>query len=534
MNLPQEFQIRMQKLLGGEYPAFLAGYDTEAHRALRVNTLKLSAAAFTEMAPFSLEMVPWAPNGFYYNNEERPGRHPWHEAGLYYIQEPSAMAVAAASPARPGERVLDLCAAPGGKTTQLASAMAGEGLLISNEIHPARARILSSNVERMGIRNAIVTNETPERLADRFPAFFDRIVVDAPCSGEGMFRREEEALRQWSPENVELCAGRQDEILKQADRMLRPGGILLYSTCTFAPEEDEGSVGRFLMTHPDYEVISAENGTFFAPGHPEWAEALPESGWENGEEKAPAPRQEEKTISALTDTRRLWPHRLRGEGHFVAVLRKTENRESEQTEQAEQTGLTGRTRRTERIRRTEQDGRTERERQTAQNRKMRKTENTGNAEPGKKKGRKAAYGTEHTAAGDAQLRRGWEEFASENLCRVPEGELLQFGEQLYLLPGALDLKGLKVLRPGLHLGSGKKNRFEPAHALALALPAEDFRRTAAYRAEDQTIADYLHGLSLEREGEAGWTVVTVDGYPLGWAKQTGGTLKNHYPKGLRK
>ena len=190
-GLPQEFKERMERLLGAEYEAFLESQEREAAQALRVNTLKITWEELERLAPFSLRPVPWAKDGFYYGKEDRPGKHPYHEAGLYYIQEPSAMAVGTLAAARPGERILDLCAAPGGKTTHLAASMEGEGLLVSNEIHPARAKILSSNVERMGIRNCVVTNERPQCLAQRFPGFFDRIVVDAPCSGEGMFRKEE-------------------------------------------------------------------------------------------------------------------------------------------------------------------------------------------------------------------------------------------------------------------------------------------------------------------------------------------------------
>ena len=223
MQLPELFEEKMKHLLGAEYDEFRRSYGKERRQALRVNPAKLSVAEMRERSPFTLEPVPWAKNGFYYGAEDRPGRHPWHEAGVYYIQEPSAMSVAELAGVQPGERVLDLCAAPGGKSTQLAAALEGRGLLVSNEIHPARAKILASNVERMGIPNAVVTNEPPERLSSHFPAFFDRIVVDAPCSGEGMFRKEEQAVLQWSQENVELCARRQQDILEEAAGMLRPG-----------------------------------------------------------------------------------------------------------------------------------------------------------------------------------------------------------------------------------------------------------------------------------------------------------------------
>ena len=449
MNLPQEFQEKMKRLLGEEYEAFLEGYDREKAQSLRVNTGKIAAEVFAETAPFTLRQVPWVPEGFYYGKEDRPGKHPYHEAGLYYIQEPSAMAVGALAGAKPGERVLDLCAAPGGKTTHLAASMKGEGLLVSNEIHPARAKILASNVERMGIPNAVVTNESPENLAKRFPSFFDRIVVDAPCSGEGMFRKEEQALEHWSQENVDMCATRQQGILEEAAIMLRPGGTLIYSTCTFAPEENEGSISAFLRTHPDFSVKKVEGYAQFAPGHPEWIDGLPET----------------------RDTFRLWPHKLEGEGHYAAILQKS-----------------------------------------------------GAMEPTESPWKMPAV--------DKSIWKLYQEFEKENLNVKLEGVPVLFGEQLYLLPCGIPLKGVKILRAGLHLGTVKKNRFEPAHALALALGREDAARTCTLSVEQAEV--YLHGETLNLEGEKGWTLVLVDGYSLGWGKQAGGILKNHYPKGLRR
>ena len=251
----------MKRMLGEEeYAVFEAAMERPPRQALRINTQKEGWERF-ETAPV--------------------GKSSLHEAGLYYIQEPSAMAVGALAGVQPGERVLDLCAAPGGKSTHLAAQMAGEGLLVSNEIHPARAKILSQNIERMGIRNAVVMNETPERLADVFPGFFDRVIVDAPCSGEGMFRKEEQAIPNWSPENVALCARRQDGILDCAAQMTAAGGTIVYSTCTFAPEEDEGTVVRFLVSHPEFEAVDlpellgAETMEKwgFAAGRPDWVPA---------------------------------------------------------------------------------------------------------------------------------------------------------------------------------------------------------------------------------------------------------------------
>lgn len=418
------------------------------------------------------------------------------------------MAVGALAGAAPGERILDLCAAPGGKTTQLAAAMKGQGLLVSNEIHPARAKILSSNVERMGITNAVVTNETPERLAEHFPGFFDRIVVDAPCSGEGMFRKDEQAVTQWSPENVKMCAERQQSILEQAAEMLRPGGVLVYSTCTFAPEEDEGSMAAFLLRHPEFAVKKVEACESFAPGHPEWAaEVLADIQKEEDRGKGQG-RTVEEAAMQIRDTFRLWPHLLEGEGHYLAVLEKSGSR-AEQNEE-------------------ERAGKKAERGRTAGNR----------------------FGKDRMAQREKEAIQLYQEFARETLAGQPEGIPVLFGDQLFLLPCGLNLSGLKVLRAGLHLGMVKKNRFEPSHALALALRAEDALRVFSYPADSGEIRAYLRGEELqpsgkqgeiqkgqkeERAGKAqkGWALVLVDGYPLGWGKLAGGMLKNHYPKGLR-
>lgn len=468
--LPEKFLERMQNMLGEEYPAFLESLSGKRYRALRLNPLKTRIQEGKEKLPFTLSPVPWTKNGFYYEEEEQPGKHPYHEAGLYYIQEPSAMApvpclmeetamperqeepVSAAAmpeqweePALP-ERVLDLCAAPGGKSTQIAEYMRGRGMLITNEIHPQRAKILSENIERMGISNAIVLNETPESLSKRFIAFFDRILVDAPCSGEGMFRKNDNAGEEWSEENVALCAERQDGILDCAATMLRPGGRLVYSTCTFAPAEDEGSVSRFLETHPDFYLEKEE---------------------------------------------RLMPHKVKGEGHFLAVL----HREGGQLKSA------------------------------------------------------AAAGTEKSLS--LKDCREFLDFAKEALAipaeELTEGKiLLRFGEQLYMAPAETpSLRGLKVLRPGLHLGTVKKNRFEPSHALALFLKKEQVVHAVNLACDGIAVRKYLEGQTLtigagcdvEMADAAlpkGWCLVCVDGYSLGWGKAAGAVLKNHYPKGLRK
>ncbi len=298
--LPEAFLNRMQTQLGEEYEDFLQSLLRPRAVALRFNPLKGEKPRLS----FVGNPVPWEPEGYYYDPDARPGLHPFHEAGVYYLQEASAMAPVTLLDPQPGERVCDLCAAPGGKTTQIAGRMRGEGFLLCNEINPKRAKILSRNIERMGVSNALVTNEHPQRLAERFPGFFHRVLIDAPCSGEGMFRKEEAAVTDWSQETVEMCARRQAEILHSGAAIVRPGGRLVYSTCTFAPEEDEQTVELFLKSHPEFQPEAVE-----AP-------------WFTAGEKG---------------CFRMWPHKLLGEGHFAAVFRRCDGESSEPEEKTEGT-----------------------------------------------------------------------------------------------------------------------------------------------------------------------------------------------------
>ncbi len=272
----EQYLRRLQERLT-DYAAYEACLRLPPYKGLRVNTLKLTAEEFAALSPFALEPVPWEGAGFYIE-EERPGRSAYHDAGLFYVQEPSAMCAVPLLDVQPGERVLDLCAAPGGKGTQLAQAMQGQGILVLNEKIPARAKILLQNVERMGIVNAVVTCADPASLEERFAGYFDKVLVDAPCSGEGMLRKEPEAAANWSPENVSMCAARQKKLLDSAARMVCEGGRLVYSTCTFAEEEDEENVSDFLRRHPDFRLLQQ---------------------------------------------RKIWPHRERGEGHFAALFERT-------------------------------------------------------------------------------------------------------------------------------------------------------------------------------------------------------------------
>lgn len=468
MGLPLAFLEKMRALLGErEYADFLESYGRERTPGLRLNPLKaIDEATILKLTEqLGLEKIPWALEGYYYDSQSAPGKHVWHEAGVYYIQEPSAMAAAELLAAEPGDKVLDLCGAPGGKTTQIAARLKGRGLLVANEIHPARAKILSQNVERMGISNAVVTNEEAETLARRFPSFFDKVMVDAPCSGEGMFRKDQEARGHWSPENVAMCARRQAGILDWAGAMVRPGGRLVYSTCTFSPEENEGSISGFLRRDPRFFLEEARVFEGFEGGRPQWV---------NG-------GQEE-----LARAVRLWPHRVNGEGHFVAVLRKD-----------------------------------------------------GQAEHKDRRFKKPAY------VRDRQVTDLWQGFCRQTLTK--EGQqfgawaqerLVLFGDQLYRIPDEMpDYGGLRILRPGLHLGTWKKNRFEPSHGLALHLKKEQVRRWVTWEAQSSQMEAYLRGETLNVPcpgGENGWVVMAAGDYSVGWAKQVGQVLKNHYPKGLRR
>ncbi len=428
--LPQDFLNRMESQLKEEYPAFLQSLERPRAVALRFNPLKGQIPALD----FVGQQVPWEPMGYYYDGTERPGLHPYHEAGVYYLQEASAMSAVALLDPQPGEKVCDLCAAPGGKSTQIAGRMGGEGFLLCNEINPKRAKILSRNIERMGISNALVTNENPRRLAQCFSGFFDRVLIDAPCSGEGMFRKEEAAVTDWSLETVEMCARRQAEILDSGAQLVRPGGRLVYSTCTFAPQENEQAVTSFLERHPEFEPEQTAAPWFTPAGEGQF---------------------------------RLWPHKLLGEGHFVAVLRK---KDGEMPEEATEVGV--------------------------------------------------------------KLPKLWDTFAKDMGIPLPNGKAITFGQSLYWAPIEMpSLKGLKVLRPGLELGELKKDRFEPAHALALWLKSCD--RVENLDAGGEEIQNYLCGNVISTD-KKGWCLVTVDNYSIGWGKGDGMQLKNHYPKGLRR
>ncbi len=455
MSLPIDFLNKMEKLLGEEYEEFLSSYEMPKVTGIRVNPLKRAVEESVAALPFELKKITWAEEGYCVkdSNGLRPGKHPFHDAGVYYMQEPSAMAPAEQLEVQPGERVLDLCAAPGGKSTQLAGKLKGQGFLLANEIHPARAQILSQNMERLGIGNAVVTNETPDRLAVRFPEYFHKVLVDAPCSGEGMFRKDENAGEEWSLANVEKCAERQAEVLHAAAQMCRKGGRLVYSTCTFSPEENEQTVVRFLQNHPEFSLCKPIWYEGFSSGRQEWAEC--------------------DEIS-VAETVRLWPHKLHGEGHFMAVFCKNGTQEEQKV-------------------------------------------------------RYPVYFKDKKKLAD------YENFAKCYLIDKPAELFVVFGEQLYSIPQEmLQYDKLKVVRPGLHIGTFLKNRFEPSHALALYCNREQVKQSIDLEWNSNECMAYLKGETIAcEESLKGWVLVCCNGYSLGWGKANNGTLKNHYPKGLR-
>ncbi|MCM3038508.1 RsmF rRNA methyltransferase first C-terminal domain-containing protein [Paenibacillus motobuensis] len=514
LQLPIAFTTKMQQLLGDEYEEFLASYEKPRYAGIRINTLKIDVESFRAISPFELKPIPWCKTGFYVEESLKPGKHPYYHAGLYYIQEPSAMAPVEVLDVHPGDRVLDLCAAPGGKSTQIAAKLSGQGLLVTNDISAERTKALAKNIELNGVRNAIVLNETPERIADRFPQFFNRILIDAPCSGEGMFRKDEEMARQWEKRSLEQYTNMQHDILHTAARMLSPGGRIVYSTCTFSPEENEAIIAGFLQEYEDYEVIPLPGDGGFAPGRADWlvqAEGLADLTISQG-----------LTAEAAAKTDhcgRLWPHQVDGEGHFLAILQH-------QGPVDPSLDLT----------------------QYVPNNNVAHSED--HAVP-VKKGKIRPYGRakgartpSKPATNDSELLAGWEHFRDEQLRLQPAGEVMLYGTNLYISPLSKErLNGLRTVRSGWYIGSVKNGRFTPAHPLATALKPGEASRILELSVQDGEAVRYLKGETLEIQqsrisyiedsGPKGFVLVTAEGYPLGWGKWIDGILKNEYPAGWR-
>lgn len=459
MKLPALFEEKMQKLLQEEYTAYLQCFEEPRYYGLRVNTKKISAEEFQRIAPWPLMPIPWIPNGFYYDGEKvQPAKHPYYYAGLYYLQEPSAMTPASRLEVEPGDFVLDVCAAPGGKATELGAKLLGRGLLVANDISYSRARGLLKNLELSGIGNVLVSSEEPGKLASYFPEFFDKILIDAPCSGEGMFRKERKMIRAWEEHGPVFFSKLQKSIVTQAADMLKPGGLLLYSTCTFDAQENEQIIEYLLKNRPEFEICEMEGYEGFCEGRPEFTES-----------KDPKYR---KTV-------RIFPHRMQGEGHFLALLRKE--------------GQAG-----------------------------------TNGKPQKKR-----------TAGGRKLPEELTQFLQDLSWKVDKSRLEIREDRVYYMPSGISgLTGLRFLRSGLLLGERKKNRFEPSQALAMCLKKEEYARTLNFSVEDPRVIRYLKGETLLVEdvcspGEKGWYLVCVDGYPLGFGKLAGQSLKNKYLPGWR-
>ena len=427
INLPQKFLEDVKLILKDEYDDFIDSYKQPKTTGLRLNTMKLTEEKLLDLNLFELDEIPWASGGFYYDESKyRPGKSPLHEAGAYYLQEPSAMSVVPKLDIQKGDKVLDMCAAPGGKSTYILSQLDDTGLLVSNEINPIRIKALGENLERFGARNCIITNTDSAKLKKVFTGYFDKIVIDAPCSGEGMFRKDPVAIEDWSYDKVLECQSIQKEIIRDGYKMLKKGGILVYSTCTFAKEEDEDVIDEFI---------------------------------------------EEYKGAVLIEKERLWPHKIKGEGHFVAKIQKLDDEDCKTKEM-----------------------------------KVKKLNNE---------------------------IKDYKSFEKKYLNTTLGDKLMIRGENLYLLPDECpNLDKVKVLRYGLHLGVLKKNRFEPSHALSHYLKIEQVKGVHNIKVDDQQVYDYLRGNVLNTDDSRGWVIVAVEEIPLGWGKESNGTLKNHYPKGL--
>lgn len=457
MNLPSAFEEKMKELLKEEFQDYIKCYSEPRFYGLRVNTKKISVEKFKEICPFEIRQIPWIENGFYYDGDKvQPAKHPYYFAGLYYLQEPSAMTPANRIPIDPGDKVLDVCAAPGGKATELGAKLQGQGILVANDISNSRAKGLLKNIELFGIGNMLVLSEEPGRIEECFKEYFDKILIDAPCSGEGMFRKDKKMMKAWEEHGPEYFAKIQKGIIVQAAGMLKPGGMLLYSTCTFDPKENERAVEYLLKEYPEFVIKDIIPYDGFAEGRPE----VTESGNEDFK----------KTV-------RIWPHRMHGEGHYLALLQKGEKR----------------------------------------------TEESQRLKP------------KRSIKIPPELSRFFEEVTWE----IDPTRVEIRGEHVYYMPEGLpDMKGIRFLRTGLYLGDVKKNRFEPSQAFAMCLKKTEYFHTVSLSLGDERVIKYLKGETIEVDDivsaeDKGWQLICVEDFPLGWGKLSNGTLKNKYLPGWR-
>jgi NOL1/NOP2/sun family putative RNA methylase len=454
MNLPDKFRARIKNDLKSEYEDFIKTYDEEPLHGIRINTKKISRDEFLRIFPFELEPIPWDENGFIYDAEKcKPSKHPLYHAGLYYIQEPSAMAPANILKPKPGNVVLDLCAAPGGKSVQLSAMMKDRGLLVCNDINPKRVRALIRNMEWFGIKNVIILNEDPVKIAGRWKSAFDGILVDAPCSGEGMFRRDSKAAESWEKYEGDTCTDVQREIIYAAGRMLKEDGKLAYSTCTFGRSENEEIVSEFVNKSGEFEMGTVP-ATWNISGELTCDGKIEVSGFG-----------------------RIWPHRHRGEGHFMASINCRKNDELKRI----------------------------------------KRENS-------------------KVSCDKSSMEAVLSFVGENIIGFEESiERIDFHEnKVYIRPEkSLNLSGLKYVRNGWYIGEVNNGRFIPSQSFAMGIEKRQVLNTIDLDMENPDVLKYLKGETLGVVCCKGWHLVCVEGYPLGWGKGQGSSLKNMYNKHWR-
>ena len=453
MELPIKYIEKMQNLLGEDFEKYIESFNEKNYQGLRANLLKITPEKLKDLLNFNLTPIPWCNTGFYYPEDIRPAKSPYYNAGLFYIQEPSAMSTGAMLPIEKGDKVLDLCAAPGGKSTQVAGKLNGTGVLVTNDISATRCKALLKNIEINGVFNAIVTNETPKNLAKKFKGYFNKIIVDAPCSGEGMFRKDKEAIKSWETHKTDFCCNLQREILYYAKEMLDEGGIIAYSTCTFAPEENEEMINEFLLKNEDFEIIDFEKSGGFENGRNEWIKS-------------------ENIVSGIEKTGRLMPYKVKGEGHFLALL--------------------------------------------------------------KRKGQAKNPPIKTIPPINKKEIQDIENFFKENL-NIPMFENLEIHKtSVFSIPNGIDLGGLRVVRSGFYLGELKTKRFEPSQAFAMGLKKENAKNTITFNIEDTNLTRYLKGESFTVDTKNdGWHLVCLEDYPIGWGKIQNGRLKNKYLAGWR-
>mgnify|MGYP000024249293 CR=1 FL=1 len=495
MNLPAAFEEKMRALLGDEFDEYIACYEEPRYYGMRVNTGKISVEEFEKICPFEIRKIPWIENGFYYDGDKvSPAKHPYYFAGLYYLQEPSAMTPANRLPVEPGDRVLDVCAAPGGKATELGAKLQGTGVLAANDLSSSRAKGLLKNLELFGIGNVLVLSEEPGKLVSYFEGYFDKILIDAPCSGEGMFRKDKKMVKAWEEHGPSFFSKIQKSIITQAAQMLRPGGMLLYSTCTFSPEENEQIIAWVLREFPEMQLIPMKGYEGFSEGRPDLADGNPE----------------------LKKCVRIWPHHMDGEGHFVALMQKSRTPEMDDVSPEKSSAYIS-----------------EADEEPSEHDDVKKKKKKA------KKGRKDQKERNEAAGCTRQERAVLESFFADVKAEVDWKRIeVRKGFAYYLPEGVEGKKNLVFVRNGLYLGEIRKDRFEPSQAFAMVLQKKEFASSIDFSAKDERVIRYLKGETvdvsdLECGKEKGWQLVCVDGYPLGWGKLVNGTLKNKYLSGWR-